>query len=258
MNLHLGFLVALGIAATAPALAAEAKPDFAIRTKFIDASVTLDQGVRSNTPLAADSLAEGKRWVEKNRTEAAKEFKSSPDSFRDGQPWTFERSYAQTSMVANRYISVVRTDYVYTGGAHPNTGIDTILWDDSAQKRISIRPFFKESADNGPTMKAMRAAAIAAVKAEKKARDIDDAGKIDWYKGIEPKLLKVGAVTLAASTEPGKSSGLEFHYPPYAVGPYAEGTFVVVVPWQKMQPYLSAEGTAIFAGQPPNEPKQDK
>jgi hypothetical protein len=245
-------------AGLAPALAAESAPDFAIKTKFIDASVTLDDGIKSNAALAANCLSEGKRWMAKNRADAAKEFKTSPELFRDGRAWTFERSYTRASLVAGRYVSVVRTDYSFTGGAHPNTDIDTILWDDSAKKRISIRPFFKETADNGATMKAMRAAAIAAVKAEKKARGIDDAGTIDWYKGVEPKLLKIGAVTLATSTEPGKSSGLDFHYPPYAVGPYVEGPFVVFVPWQTLKPYLSPQGAAIFGGNSPGEPKQDK
>ncbi len=38
----------------------------------------------------------------------------------------------------------------------------------------------------------------------------------------------------------GKSSGLTFHYPPYAVGPYAEGEYVAFVPWETLKPYLSA------------------
>ena len=42
-----------------------------------------------------------------------------------------------------------------TGGAHPNSDVNTILWDATEKKRISIRPFFTETADNGPTMKAM-------------------------------------------------------------------------------------------------------
>ena len=58
-------------------------------------------------------------------------------------------------------------------------------------------------------------------------------------------------MTLAPSTEPGKSSGLTFHYPPYAVGPYAEGEYVAFVPWEILKPYLSAEGASIFAGARP-------
>ena len=60
-----------------------------------------------------------------------------------------------------------------------------------------------------------------------------------------------GAVTLAPSTITGKSSGLTFHYPPYAVGPYAEGDYTAFVPWDKLKPYLSAEGLAIFGGARP-------
>jgi len=53
-------------------------------------------------------------------------------------------------------------------------------------------------------------------------------------------------VTLAPSTVSGKSSGLTFHYPPYAVGPYAEGEYVAFVPWETLKPYLTPEGAKIF------------
>ena len=248
----------LGLLLPSPALAAEPNPDFTVKTKFIDGSVTLDKQIKANAPLAENLLTEGKRWVERNRAEAAKEFKSSPELFRDGRAWTFERSYAQTSAVAGRYVSIVRTDFVYTGGAHPNTDINTILWDDGTSKQISIRPFFNETVDNGSTLKALRDAAIAAVKAEKKARGVDDGGSTDWYKEVKPTLLRIGAVSLAPSTVAGKSAGLDFHYPPYAVGSYAEGSYIVFVPWETFRAYLSPQGAAIFAGSRPPETKTDK
>ena len=258
LRLHIIGLIG-SLLCLAPALAAapKPKPDAAVKTQYIDASVTLDAAIRADAPLAENLLAEGNRWMEKNRAEATKEFKASPELFRDGRAWTFERGYAQTSKVGGRYVSIARTDYVYTGGAHPNTDIDTILWDIDAKKQISVRPFFKETTDNGPTLKALRAAALAAVKAEKKARGIDDAGSIDWYKGIAPSLLKVGAVSLAPSTIAEKSAGLDFHYPPYAVGPYAEGSYTVFVPWEAFKAYLSPQGATIFAGHKPPETKTD-
>jgi hypothetical protein len=248
---------ALALLSVAPGRAAEGKaeaePALALQTKFIEASVTLDKAVKADKPLTANLLAEGRRWMAKNRADAAKEFKSSPELFRNGRAWTFERNYRRASRVADRYVSVTRTDFIYTGGAHPNTNIDTILWDDHARKRISIRPFFKETADNGPTLTALREAAIAAVKAEKKARKIDEPPGVEWYAEVRPTLLKVGAVTLAASTEAGKSAGLTFHYPPYAVGSYVEGSYIVSVPWQTFRPYLSKEGAALFGGDLPPE-----
>jgi hypothetical protein len=240
-------LVALSAALfLSPALAAEPKPDYAVKTKVIDAKVMLDAQVKADARLADGCLAEGKSWITERRAEAEPEYRSDPQEFRNG-PWSYERSYAGRSLVGDRYLSVLRTDYSYTGGAHPNTEIDTILWDKAQAKRISIRPFFTDLADNGAAMKAMVAGVLTSLKAEKKARGTDESDA-DYVNSIEPKLLKIGPVTLAPSSEAGKSSGLSFHYSPYAVGAYAEGPYTAFVPWQTLKPYLSAEGAAIFAG----------
>jgi Protein of unknown function (DUF3298) len=233
-----------------PARAADPKPDFAISNKVIDASVLLDATIKVDPALTADCLAEGKRWVAKNRAEAEASRKGGPELFRDGG-WTFERKYDTRSVVGGRYVSIIRSDYTNTGGAHPNSDVDTILWDASTKKRISIRPFFTETADGGPTMQAMQSAVIASLKAEKEKRGVELTADMDWSNSVAPKLLRIGAVTLAPSTDAGKSSGLTFHYPPYAVGPYVEGGYVAFVPWEKLNPYLTPEGAAIFGGARP-------
>lgn len=230
-----------------PAFAEEAKPDFAIASKSIEASVSLDARIKADPALAADCLNEGKAWAAQRRAEADAARKQDPASFRD-RGWTVERKYTVRSVVGGRYVSILRSDYMNTGGAHPNSDVDTILWDSNAGKRISIRPFFKETVDGGATMKALAKEIIAALKTEKSRRDIPETAEIDWYKGIEPKLLRLGAVTLAPSTDQTKSSGLTFHFPPYAVGPYAEGGYVAFVPSDKLKPYLTTEGAAIFGG----------
>ncbi len=194
---------------------------------------------------SADCLAEGKKWIDKNAADAAASRKQDPVLFRNGGR-SFERKYASRSVVDGHYFSIVRSDYINTGGAHPNSDVDTILWDTTAKKRISIRPFFTETADNGPTMKAMLKGVIASLNIEKKKRDATETATAEWYKGLEPKLLKIGAVTLAPSTEAGKSSGLTFHYPPYAVGPYAEGQYVAFVPWEDPEAVSDAGGCEDF------------
>jgi hypothetical protein len=73
--------------------------------------------------------------------------------------------------------------------------------------------------------------------------------------GIKPALLEIGPVTLAPSTETGKSSGLTFHYSPYGVGPYVEGPYTVFVPWTAFRQYLSPQGATIFGGE---RPKSDE
>jgi Deacetylase PdaC len=245
----IAFAGAIACAATL-AFAADPTPDFSIKSKWVEASIFLDASIKAEPALAANCLAEGKAWVTKNRADADKERKQNPDLFRNA--WSFERKYETRSVVDGRYVSIIRADYEYTGGAHPNSASDTILWDKSANKRISIRPFFNETADNGPTMKAMRQGVIASLEAEKKKRGADgtDASAIE---GIEARLLKIGPVALAPSTEEGKSSGLNFYYAPYAVGSYAEGEYVAFVPWETLKPYLTPEGVRIFGGARPKE-----
>jgi hypothetical protein len=241
-------------AALGAASAVETRPDFSIKTKAIEASVILDEKIKADPALAANCLAEGKAWAAKNRADADKERKQEPELFRDG-PWTMERKYETRSVVDGRYVSIVRGDYENTGGAHPNSSSNTILWDKSAGKRISIRPFFTETADNGPTLKAMRQGIIASLGVEKKKRGAEgmDASAIE---AIEPKLLGIGPVSLAPSTEEGKSSGLTFHYAPYAVGSYAEGGYVAFVPWETLKPYLTPEGAKIFGGARPKDDEE--
>ena len=256
-RLHLRAATLLSLLWLSPAFAAEPKPDATITTKAIEANVTLDAQIKADAPLAAYCLADGRKWIDKNAGDAAKERKEDPQAFRDGK-WSFERKYSLRSVVADRYVSIVRDDYMDTRAAHPNSDVNTILWDKAAAKPISIRPFFAETADNGPTMKAMLMAVLNSLKAEKKKRDATETATAEWFKDLEPKLLKIGAVTLAPSTVQGKSSGLTFHYPPYAVGPYAEGQYVAFVPWETLKPYLSPDGQAIFGGARPKGDAEDQ
>jgi hypothetical protein len=220
---RIGFVGILACFEALAALAAEPKPDAAIETKSVEATVSLDGKIKADPALAADCLAEGKKWIDKNAANAEAEGKQDPVMFRNGG-WSFQRQYTSRSVVGGQYVSVVRSDYMDTHGAHPNSDVNTILWDSIAKKRISIRPFFTETADDGPTMTAMRKAVIASLNIEKKKRDTSETATAEWYKDLEPKLLKLGAVTLAPSTEAGKSSGLTFHYPPMRSAPMSKAS----------------------------------
>ena len=233
---------------------ADPKPDAAFKNKTVDVSVFLDGKIKKDAALASDCLSDARKWIAKVTAEAAKSLKEDPQFFKEGG-WTYERRYDVRSVVGDRYVSIVRSDYIDAHAAHPNTNVDTILWDRTENKRISIRPFFTETADNGPTMEAMLKTVIAALKLEKKKRDADDAAGDEFLQNLKPRLLGIGAVSLAPSTEAGKSSGLTFHYPPYAVGSYAEGEYVAFVPWETLKPFLTPDGTRIFGG---GRPKSDE
>jgi uncharacterized protein DUF3298 len=263
MRFRYGVLASIVVVTIAHA-ETKTKPQIEISTKSVEVTVTVDPALRKFPGLYEDSLAEGRRWAERNRAEAAKASRTEPEFFRGGRRWTFERSYELRSVVG-RYVSVLRDDGTNTGGAHPNSYQNTVLWDRDARRRTNIRPFFRETADNGPAMTALARLARIAVAAEKLSRDTINVdvpkeklspqrlAELDRFiaDGIEPSLLKIGPISLAPSTESGKSSGLTFHYSPYAVGAYAEGPYTVFVPWSAFQTHLSPQGAAIFGGQRP-------
>lgn len=255
-RLHTAAVLAALITAPLPATAATVTT---ADTKALTAKLEVADVLAKPPGLYENLATEGRRWLSQNRAEAEKAYKDDPSDFADGRRWTFERTYTQVS-ATGRYVGVLRRDYVYSGGAHPNTVLDTILWDSAMKRRISVRPFFTETGDGGPTMTALAAAIRAAVRAEKKARGIevaDDPAKDDWVSAIEPKLLGLGPLVPIGSTVPGKSGGLAVFFSPYAVGPYAEGSYTVVVPWRTFERFLSDEGRALFAGDPVPPPKDE-
>jgi len=210
--------------------------------------------------------------VQKKNSDAAAEWRDNRKAFRDLQ-WFYERDYALRSVVG-RYISVMRGDTWFDGGAHPNQHVDTIVWDNVARKRTNVRSFFSETTNNGPTMTTLAQLTKIAVAAAKLANGINGYGGDDGLsaermtpeqelqrdtfinEGIKPKILGLGPLTLAPSTETGKSSGLTFHYSPYGVGPYVEGPYTVFVPWTKFQQYLLPQGAALFGGERPKDDKE--
>ena len=237
-----------------PALAAaEDKPAYKFHGRLIEVTVTIDETLKKYGGLYDNLLAEGKRDATKWNMQAEQDFKKYKDLYRDGHRDEYDRGYSERSMVGNRYVSIVRGDYVDGHGAHPNHFTDTILWDALAKKRISIRPFFKETADNGPTMSALAKAVRAALAAEKKTRDIEvkDPDTDENLASVKPSLTKIGGVALAPSSEAGKSAGFICYFSPYAVGAYVEGDYTVFVAWTELKDYLSPEGAAVFGGQRP-------
>jgi hypothetical protein len=262
--------LALMLCAQATALAQQ-KAALSVKSRLVDATVEIDDKLKPYPGLSASLLADSKRWVERMQAEADKERREDIVLFREAQRWILERTY-ELRATTGRYVSVLRNDEIDTGGNNAVTVTDAIVWDQQAKKRVGIRPFFRETADNGPTMKALARLIRIAVAAEKIARDLPDPLEPEKpsagltaetfaerdqliAEGVQPKLAGLGPATLAPSTVAGKSSGLTFHFAPYAVGSYTEGSYTVFVAWTEFKSYLSAEGAAIFAGERPETDK---
>src|SRR6516225_12158286 len=171
------FIAALLILSYGPCASALAenntpsKPRISIETKYVEISLTIDSELKNFTELFASCLSEGKTWFNKKNADAAAEWRDNRKAFRDLQ-WFYERDYALRSVVG-RYISVMRGDTWFDGGAHPNQHVDTIVWDNVARKRTNVRSFFSETTNNGPTMTTLAQLTKIAVAAAKLANGIN-------------------------------------------------------------------------------------
>jgi hypothetical protein len=228
------------------------KPVYEINIKAFDGSLTIDPKLKAFPALYERLLAAGKREIAKARSSAEAQRKTDPELFTDGKQFSDYRTYAVRAQAAH-YVSIVRNISTYEGGAHPNPGIDTLLWDTQSGKMTNIRQFFTEFADNGPTLTTLTRKIRLAMVAAKKKNGIDDVDpdKDEWLSSIKPQITNIGGIALAPSTEAGKSSGFIAYFGPYVAGSYAEGTYSVFIPWTEFQGQLSPAGAAVFGGARP-------
>jgi hypothetical protein len=105
-------LLGAAISLASPARADDLKPDASIKTKAIEASVSLDSKIKADTALAANCLAEGKKWMEKSAADAASELKQDPQFFKDGG-WEFGRNYSVRSAAIVLCVMSVTFDTSY-------------------------------------------------------------------------------------------------------------------------------------------------
>lgn len=233
--------------AEAPAATVEAAASgplaYESATPYAKVSLTLPEAIRTQpalyTALYRDEVAKLKEYAEgaqADRTEAG----ARPD-----MPPYEKTIFYGDPVETGRLFSAMRTDFDYSGGAHPNTVATALLWDKTEQRRIAVADLFVKGAD----LTALERSLCAAVNTAKKARPGSAPLTADGDMWSCPKLKDV-AVVLAPGAGAGKAGGLTFLLDAYAVGPYAEGPYYITLPTPAFQGLLAPAYAAEFAGPP--------
>jgi hypothetical protein len=232
----------------------EDKPVVSIKTKYIEININIEPALRAYPKLYQALITDSKEDAQEQRKEALESWKTDPALFRE-QRWTFDRSY-RLRVAALPYVSVLIDTGTFTGGAHPNTLLGTLLWDSRVNRRVEAESLFRETQKSGPTTTALAKLVHDSIIEEKKKRDVPaDEETERWLEPIKADFSTLGAPSLAPSTVTGRASGMTFHFSPYGVGPYAEGSYTAFVPFSALEPYLTDEAKKIFAGE---RPKSDE
>jgi hypothetical protein len=243
-----GLLVAA--VAAWPANAAP-KSIFVLRSPAIQASALIDDQIASYPKLRVAILDDARHALIDDRAQAENERQSNPRYFRR---WSVDRGYALRA-AAGPFVSLLVTDFNDAGGAHPDTILSTLLWNKSTERMVGLEALMIDPANGGPTLDQLAHLIREALAAEKAERGVKvEAGRANdpGLARVEPNIEAIGAPSLTPSTEPGKASGMTFHFSAGDVGARVEGSYVAYIPWQKLQPLLLPQTRALFGGSRPD------
>lgn len=130
--------------------------------------------------------------------------------------WSLDSQY-QIQYVSNTVLSLLVTEFAYTGGAHPNTHFQVINLElkDKELVELNLEDIFDT-----------QAIAILQQYLSEQLAAQGAAWILDASVRLEPENLSLFTFS---------PLGLSFYFPPYSVGPYAQGSFTIEIPTQTLE-----------------------
>lgn len=165
--------------------------------------------------------------MEKTRAEALRNARGDMASARqDRRPFhshEFSRSWTAAGD-SGQLLSLESKTSFFTGGAHPNSGVDSLLWDRQANREIGVADMF-----DPPTRFAelVSFAYCQALDAERLKRR--EGAKLDGEFDQCPNLSDLALVPTDADADH-RFESIRFIASPYVAGPYVEGEYDVPLP----------------------------
>jgi len=248
----LAFIAALSVP---HARAGDENVVYETNTEYVEIDVRIEKTLSAWPKLYEKLVADGKKFGAENRDDTLKQWRDDKSLFRN-MAYSFSQVY-RLRTAAGPYVSVIIDQSEFTGGAHPNHGSTTLLWDREKNAEADFEKLFKDTANGSADMRTLSKLVLDALAAEKKARDVPFDLTDMWFKDWKPEYSQFGDPSLAPSTEPGKSSGVTFHFSPYAVGAYAEGDYTAFVPATALMPLLTPEAQKLFGGERPESDRNE-
>ncbi|MHB9026630.1 MAG: DUF3298 and DUF4163 domain-containing protein [Armatimonadota bacterium] len=160
---------------------------------------------------------------------AQKEFIESARGAGDppGTPGWSQDFHYSIGYYADDLLSLLVTDEEYTGGAHGNTGYRSVAYRISggALKPFGLAEIFKPNAGYLPALSKRLVTELRRQQA-------------GWITDDSVNMFKEGDLDVFTFTP----KTLVFVFAPYAVGPYAQGSFFAPVPFKALEDYLNTKG----------------
>ncbi|WP_421789440.1 DUF3298 domain-containing protein [Hyphobacterium sp.] len=253
------FLAALSGAAWAQDAGSVSEPQpERIQAEFSDvyeASIEIDSGLDSHpaiqTVVRNDELGVLADFAAQAVEDHARWMADAPEWSWNGyfQDVTIEIAFANPDV-----ISLVRRASYYTGGAHPNQAVDAVVTRADELAPITLSEILNDTAIDGPAMTALFYALyreLMAIKRDRLGEGFDERVEREtWLSSLAAEPGAFPDFSLLPNESGEAAAGLVFHFEPYEIGSYAEGSYDVPVPLAAFDSYLSESWRSVFAGAP--------
>ena len=226
--------------AIAPALAADY--DMTEKSPLCEGHLRVPAAAMAIPPLKDRILALHKTDIDQAKADAKDDKEGNP-SFH---PYSIDTIWRVT-FENETVLSLSGDTNADTGGAHPNEGFQTIVWDKKAGRAVPIEALF--APDQAKT--ALKAIADAAAKSWTKIYTErsgqppgQDSDLAETGIGPEPEQLKTYALIYAKGQT--SANGIVLLYGAGQAWPHVLGDFRVVVPVAVFRQYLLPQWKAVF------------
>ena len=152
-----------------------------------------------------------------------------------GASWNWEgQMNIRIVWLTTNLISLCENHYEYSGGAHGGAAVvgRNFFLQDGKAREFALNDLFRDDRDWTNQLSDL---CLAELRRQKAAWTLDSATDT-------MRVNRFTAVDLASFNVDG--AGLIIHFGEYAVGPYADGLFDVLIPWAELKPWLATTGAA--------------
>lgn len=173
---------------------------------------------------------------------------------KPASPYSLSISYTE-SVNTPRFLAIAADGDSYTGGAHGNPVVARFVWLRQQDKLLKAGELIPDARSWRVISDYVREQLHAALSQRVDADELPAAERAEIMRSAG-QMIDAGSAPEAASFaqfEPvvgadGKLSALRFVFPPYQVGPYADGTQTVEVPASMLLPHVAPAYRELFQG----------
>ena len=219
--LHLAIAILLAAAAPAPKPGGvEVKtPDYAFSYRW-PAAVEAIPALRARLDAEQAGLS---RDLARDAAEARRDAAADPDL--RFVPYEVAAEWEVVTRLPG-WLSLSHQVSVFEGGAHPNHGFDSLVWDRAGDRALKPLDLFVSAAALDAAIRSPFCEALDRQRAERRGEPVNRASGDDFDACIAPSEQTV----ILGSSNRKTFNRIGILVAPYAAGPYVEGAYDVTVP----------------------------